>query len=92
MIYKGDLQHVLAAVNMFTLPDPDIVLESYGTLQVCRPSSEGVEVVDAKSLSNVVGMIPFHRHGKRGGLDRKEYFPIEKMSLTSVQTSEDDDM
>ena len=88
MIHKGDLQHILAAVNMFTVPDPDILIESYGTLHVCRPSDEGVEVVDAKSLTDVIGMIPFQR---QGGSDREEFFPIEKMGLMSVQMSEDDD-
>lgn len=90
-IHKDNLQHILAAVKMFSLPDPDILIESYQTLYVCK-SSESVEVVDAKSLTDVVGMIPFHRHGEqRGGLDQGEFFLIEKMSLTSIQMSEDDD-
>ena len=88
MIHKGNLQHILAAVNMFTIPDPDILMELYGTLHVCRPSDEGVKVVDAKSLTNVIRMIPFHR---QGGSDREEFFPIEKMGLMGVQMSEDDD-
>lgn len=90
-IHKGDLQHILAAVKMFSLPDPDILIESYQTLHVCR-SSQDVEVVDAKSLTDVVGMIPFHKHSEqRGGLDQGEFFLIEKMSSTSIQMSEDDD-
>ena len=90
-IHKGNLQHILAAVKMFSLPDPDILIESYQMLYVCK-SSEGVEVVNTKSLTDVVGMIPFHRYGEqRGGLNQGKFFLIEKMSLTSIQLSEDDD-
>jgi hypothetical protein len=92
VVYKGDLQHTLAAVQTFALPDPDLLKESYGTLRVCRfPGEEGVVVVDAKSLTDVVGMVPFRRHAQeRGDLNQREYFPIEKMSLTSIQITDDD--
>lgn len=93
IVHNGDLQHTLTAVNLFTLPDPNILSESYGTLDVCR-SSESVEVIDAKSLTDVVGMVPFHRHydgQERGDLDQREFFPIAKMGLTRIQMLEDDD-
>jgi hypothetical protein len=32
-----------------------------------------------------------NREPERGGLDQGEFFLIEKMSLTSIQMSEDDD-
>jgi hypothetical protein len=51
-----------------------------------------VVVVDAKSLTDVVGMIPFSRPmQERGDLNQEEFFPIEKISLTSTQITEDDD-
>ena len=93
MVYKGDIQHTLAAVHIFSLPDPQLLKESYGTLHVCRfPGEEGLVVVDAKSLTDVVGMVPFHRPVPGGGdPNQGEFFPIEKMSLSSTESIEDDD-
>ena len=94
VVQKDDLQHTLAAVQIFSLPDPRLLNESYGTLHVCRfPGEEGVVVVDAKSLTDVVGMVPFSRPlQERGDLNLAEFFPVEKISLTSVhQIMEDND-
>jgi hypothetical protein len=91
LVCKGDTQHTLAAVQMFALPDPQLLKESYGTLHVCRfPGEEGLVVVDVKGLTDVVGMVPFHRPVQGGGdPSQGEYFPIEKISLTSTQIIED---
>lgn len=93
MVHKANLQHTLAVVQIFALPDPNILKESYGTLHVCQfPGEEGVVVVDAKSVTDVVGMIPFTRPVQEGGeLNQREFFPIEKISLASTQIAEDDD-
>jgi hypothetical protein len=93
VVQKDDIQHTLAAVKMFTLPDPLLLNESYGTLHVCKfLHDEGVEVVDAKCLTDVIGMVPFSRPvQERGDLDQGEFFPIEKISLTSTQIPDDDD-
>ena len=92
ILHKGDLQHTLAAVQCFSLPDPRLLKESYGTLYVCKiPGGEGAVVVDAKSITDVVGMVPFTRPvQERGNLTQGECFPIEKFSLTSTQITEDD--
>jgi len=52
-----------------------------------------VVVIDAKSLTDVVGMVPFHGPGwRRGDPDTGNFFPVEKMSLmTSTNDDEDDD-
>jgi hypothetical protein len=93
VVQKDDIQHTLAAVQIFSLPDPRLLDESYGTLHVCRfPGEEGVVVVDAKSLTDVVGMVPFSRPvQERDDMNQGEFFPIEKISLTSTQIIEDDD-
>ena len=93
VVQKDDIQHTLAAVQIFSLPDPRLLNESYGTLHICRfPGEEGVVVVDAKSLMDVVGMVPFNWPvQERGDLNRGEFFPIEKISLTSAQIVEDND-
>lgn len=91
LIQKDDIQHTLAAVQIFSLPDSRLLNESYGTLHVCRfPGEEGVVVVDAKTLTDVVGMVPFSRPvQERGDSNIKEFFPVEKISLTSTQIMED---
>jgi len=96
MVYKADLQHTLAAVRLFSLPDPHLLRESYGTLRVCKfpgkKGKEGVVVVDAKTLTDVVGMVPFSRPvQERDDSNQEEFFLIEKMSLTSTQLTEDND-
>lgn len=93
VVHKGDIPHTLAAVHFFSLPDPDLLKESYGTLHVCGfPDKEGVVVVDAKTLTDVVGMVPFRRHTQeRRDWNQGEYFPVEKMSLTCTQFTNDDD-
>ena len=93
VVQKDDIQHTLAAVQISSLPDPHLLNDSYGTLHVCRfPGEEGVVVVDAKSLTDVVGMVPFNRPvQERGDSNLREFFPIEKISLTSTQINEDSD-
>jgi len=94
-VHKGEAQHTLAAVKMFGVPDPSILRESYGTLCVCRVlGKEDIVVVDTKSLTDVVGMIPFRRPDQeQGGSNLEEFFSIEKMNLmTSSQTNDDNDV
>ena len=93
IVHKGDLQHTLAAVQLFGLPDPKILEESYGTLQVCRiPGEEGAVVVDAKGITDVIEMVPFNRPvQERGDSNQQECFPIKKISLTSTQITEDNE-
>jgi len=78
-------------VKIFSSPDPVILRESYGTLQVCQfPGEEGVVVIDAKSLTDVIGMVPFHGPGWRRG-DTEKFFPVEKMSLMTSKNDDDND-
>ena len=92
IVHKGDLQHTLATVQIFSLSDPHLLKESYRMLYVCKFLSEkGVIVVDAKSITDIVGMVSFSQHTQeRGDLNQREYFPIEKMSLTSIQIIDND--
>ena len=93
LIQKDDIQHTLAAVQIFSLPDSRLLNESYGTLHVCRfPGEGGVVVVDVKTLTDVVGMVPFSWPvQERGDSNIKEFFPVENISLTSTQIMEDND-
>jgi hypothetical protein len=89
--YARAIYNTLSLQSKFS-PFP-ILKESYGTLHVCRfPGEEGLVIVDAKTLTDVIGMVPFHRPVQGGGdPNQGEFFPIEKISLTSTQIIEDDD-
>lgn len=93
VVQKEDIQHTLAAVKIYSLPDPRLFAESYGTLHICRFLAEqGVVVVDAKSLTDVIGMVPFTQPvDERGDSNVEEFFLIEKISLTSTQIIDNND-
>jgi hypothetical protein len=88
MVHKADS----GSSPTFSLSDLHLLRESYGTLHVCKSSDEGgVVVIDAKTLTDVVGMVPFSQPLQEKG--EGEFFLIEKMSIvTSTQLVEDDDV
>ena len=54
------MQYTLAAVNTFSDPDSYVLEESYGTLRLCKYlSANGIQIVDAKWITDVVRMVPF---------------------------------
>jgi hypothetical protein len=76
---------------LFAPPDPDLLRDSFETLWVCRfPGDEGIVVVDAKSITDVIGMVPFHRHGEKGDTAAEEFFAVEKITLMHFQTTVDE--
>ena len=72
---------------MFADADPLVLKESYGTLQLCTYlSANGICIVDAKWITDVVGMVPFnHTQGETIYLEGRQYFAVEKMSAVLVQ-------
>jgi len=66
--------------------DPHVLKESYGTLHLCRYlGTNGICIVDAKWITDVVGMVPFkYTHGETSYSEGKQYFAIEKMSTVVV--------
>ena len=88
MVLKGDLQHTLAAVKLFAPPNPDLLRDSFETLWVCRfPGDEGIVVVDARCITDVVGMVPFRRPGEAGNTAAEEFIAVEKITLMHFQTT-----
>lgn len=53
----GDSQYPLAMVNLFSVPDGDILLASSGTVYLCNPL-QGLVVVSISSIRSVVAMFP----------------------------------
>jgi hypothetical protein len=53
----GDLQHPLTLVNLFSLPDKNILLASSGAVHLCDPL-QGLVVISIASIRSVVAMFP----------------------------------
>ena len=78
-VVKNDQCFTLAAVNMYSPPDPHILQESYNVLRVCTHlGNSGVVVIDAKSIVDVIVMAPYRRR------KANEYWVIEKMETSYV--------
>lgn len=84
---KNGSRYTLAAVNMFAEADPQVFKESYGTLHLCTYlGTTGIEIVDAKWITDVVGMVPFkYTHRETNYLEGTQYFAVEKMSAVLIQ-------
>ena len=77
---------------MFADADPDMLKESYGTLHLCTYLGEnGIRIVDAKWITDVVGMVPFeYTQGETNYSEGRRYFAVEKMSSVLIQRGDTD--
>ena len=77
---------------MFADADPHVLKESYGTLHLCRYlGTNGILVVDAKWITDIVGMVPFkYTQGETNYSEGKQYFAVEKMSAASIRKGNTD--
>jgi hypothetical protein len=79
----------LALVSLYSEPDAELLEESYNTVWSCKyQGDDKLEVVDAKSISSVVAMVPLpidDNEGSSSGDDRDSddisYFVVEKLGL-----------
>jgi hypothetical protein len=83
--------HAVALVCMYSEPDVEILQRSHQVLQVCEHQTQdvGLIVVDAKTIIEVVGMIPFKRHISRANATNPEFFVLEKMSFAYILGEEE---
>ncbi|EEB87566.1 hypothetical protein MPER_15041 [Moniliophthora perniciosa FA553] len=92
LVEKKGTQYSLAAVKMYTEPDTDILSESVQQLRVCRYlGNAGICIIDAKWITEVVGMVPFKGFGRR--VDPTEFYSMEKLrcpTVHDVENEEDD--
>ncbi|KAJ7138747.1 hypothetical protein C8R43DRAFT_817736, partial [Mycena crocata] len=70
---KGRMK-TLALAAPYTRPDRDLLTASSNTLWVCRTTGQSaLQVVDVKTITSVVGMVPFQNDGR--------VFVVHKMGL-----------
>lgn len=71
---------------MFAEPDPCAFKDSHGTLHVCKYlGRNGTRVIDAKWITDVVGMVPFkYVQRQKDYVEDKQYFAVEKMSAVLI--------
>ena len=84
----GELKYPLAMVNLFSLPDTNILLASSGAVYLCDPL-QGLVVISIVSIRSVVAMFPemvISKDGKvectgKFSLMRHAYIELAKYSL-----------
>ena len=73
---KADNQEfTLAIISCYSLPDPDLLNASRGTLWSCT-RGESVQAVDVKNITAIVAMVP---HMPFPGVER--FYLVEKPGL-----------
>jgi hypothetical protein len=89
-VENKDLWYTLAAVKMYSPPDPQILEDTYSTTKVCRLlGDDGVKIVDVKWIREVVAMIPFTCSGRHS--DSSEYYLLEDMHVGGNDPCSDTD-
>ncbi|KAG7098203.1 hypothetical protein E1B28_000171 [Marasmius oreades] len=87
LVENGDTRYTLAAVHVYSDPNPALLQVSDHTLQVCK-RDKGAQIIDTKWIDSVVGMIPFQRRGVEW--DGLEFFVLEKLSPSHAQNTVND--
>ncbi|KAG1797247.1 hypothetical protein EV424DRAFT_1592168, partial [Suillus variegatus] len=70
----------VALVTMYSHPDRELLELSHHTVSSCRLLVEDVRIIDVKSITDVVGMVP-HRPTLPSGTTEDRYFLVEKPGL-----------
>ncbi|KAJ7575210.1 hypothetical protein C8J56DRAFT_801872 [Mycena floridula] len=92
---NGDVPLNLAMVSLYGPDDQALKQLSYGVLRVCEyHGNAGLMVIDAKSITEVVAMVPFDRRDQNAE-DMTEFFVLDKASLGSweheIHNDDDED-
>ncbi|KAF8155447.1 hypothetical protein B0H34DRAFT_644038, partial [Crassisporium funariophilum] len=74
----NDSRQPLALVSLLSEPDPTLLQESHHTVYSVRKLTDGLGVVNAKSIIAVIAVIP-HNYKVNG--DEQRYFIWEKMGM-----------
>jgi len=72
-------RHAFALVSLFSAPNPALLKDSHQTVYSVKKLSQGLHVVEAKTIIAVIAAIP-HDH-KINGEDEQRYFIWEKMGM-----------
>ncbi|KAK1215436.1 hypothetical protein PQX77_021975 [Marasmius sp. AFHP31] len=91
VVTRNGFRHALAAVQLFSLPDSEILEGSLDVLHVCKKGAE-VTFVSTKWITEVVAMVPFRRPGMGWDDDSEvnEYFLVEKTFSNTVELDDED--
>ena len=90
----------LAVISVYSHPDSTLLLDSFGTLRVCKYLGKNhLFVIEATTIESVVGMIPFPlspRELEAEDLDTSRkfadcFYVAEKLSLATPDDLEDDE-
>jgi hypothetical protein len=65
---------------MYSCPDRDLLELSFHAVSSCKPIEDDIRVVDAKSITDVIGMVP-HRPNLPSGVTEDRFFLVEKPGL-----------
>jgi hypothetical protein len=77
----GDVIHSLALVSVFSPPDEELLKESNHAVHICRHGGvAALRVVDVKSISSVVSMVPDYQVTAEGDI----IIPENQYSLVDV--------
>ena len=73
----------LAIISMYSEPNPDLLVESHGTLVSCQYfGDDGLVVVEVSCIKSVVAMVPHNPpHSKNSEL---HFFLVERPGLDIV--------
>lgn len=77
----------LACVSCYSQPHQDLLKKSHGTLLSCTRQGT-VKVIDVKSISAVVAMVP---HQPFPGLGEEHFFLVEKPGLDTTSIGGNDE-
>jgi hypothetical protein len=96
----GDVVHSLALVSMFSPPDEELLEESHRAAYICHYATGGeaaLKVVDVKSITSVVSMVPDYQVTLQGDIiiPENQYSlvdaPLLKLASLWGTLSDDDD-
>jgi hypothetical protein len=101
-LWFGNVVHTLALVSMFTPPDMELLEASHHAVYICRYATRDSEVatlkvVDVKSITTVVSMVPDYQVTAEGDIiiPENQYSlvdaPLLKLVSLSRTVGEDDD-
>ncbi|KAG0692739.1 hypothetical protein DFH29DRAFT_1008189 [Suillus ampliporus] len=70
----------VALVSLYSYPDHDLLELSFHAVSSCKHVQGDIRVIDVKSITNVIGMVP-HRPTLPSGVTEDRYFLVEKPGL-----------
>jgi hypothetical protein len=79
--------HTLAVGSLFSMPDPNLLEQSYSTVYSCQYQATSVTAFHVKTVEALVAMIPYFRITEDFKVDTPEnsYFLVEKPGLDTFK-------